>query len=49
MDGVAVPGLSLTGQDLGTSAIAGIQLGETATGRYYDIVFDDVIVSAITV
>ncbi|OLB75399.1 MAG: hypothetical protein AUI14_21115 [Actinobacteria bacterium 13_2_20CM_2_71_6] len=44
-DGTAVPGLTLTGQDLGTSPIARLQLGETATGRTYDIVFDDVTVA----
>jgi chitodextrinase len=45
MDGTAVPGLTLTGQDLGTNPIAKLQLGETATGRTYDIAFDDVTVS----
>jgi chitodextrinase len=45
LDGTAVPGLSLTGQDLGTSAIARLQLGETTTGRTYDIALDDVTVA----
>ena len=45
MDGVTVPGLTLTGQDLGTSPITRLQLGDTATGRTYDIVLDDVVVS----
>lgn len=38
-------GLNLTGQNLGTNPIARLQLGETATGRSYDIVMDDVTVS----
>jgi chitodextrinase len=46
LDGTAVPGLALTGQDLGASPIAKLQLGETATARTYDIVLDDVAVSA---
>ena len=46
MDGTTVPGLSLTGQDFGTTLISKLQLGETATGRTYDIVLDDVAVSA---
>jgi len=45
LDGTAVPGLSLTGQDLGTSAIARLQLGETTSGRTYDIALDDVTVA----
>jgi chitodextrinase len=45
MDGTAVPGLTLTGQDLGTSSVAKLQLGETSAGRTYDVVLDDVIVS----
>ena len=45
MDGTAVPGLTLTGQDLGTIPIAKLQLGETTTGRTYDIVLDDVTVA----
>jgi hypothetical protein len=46
LDGSPVPGLSLTGQNLGTTPIAKLQLGETSTGRTYDIVLDDVTVSA---
>jgi chitodextrinase len=45
LDGVSVPGLSLTGQDFGTNLISRLQLGETAAGRTYDIVLDDVAVS----
>jgi chitodextrinase len=45
LDGAPVPGLTLTGQDFGTSLISKLQLGETATGRTYDIVLDDVAVS----
>jgi hypothetical protein len=45
VDGVTVPGLTLTGQDFGTSPIARLQLGETTTGRTYDIVLDDVTVA----
>jgi chitodextrinase len=45
VDGAAVPGLTLTGQNLGTSPIAKLQLGETSTGRTYDIALDDVTVS----
>lgn len=41
VDGAAVPGLTLTGQNLGTSPIAKLQLGETTSGRSYDIVLDD--------
>ncbi len=45
MDGTSVAGLTLTGQNLGTSPIAKLQLGETSTGRTYDIAFDDVTVA----
>ncbi|HKT04723.1 MAG TPA: fibronectin type III domain-containing protein [Rugosimonospora sp.] len=38
-------GISLTGQNLGTNPIARLQLGETATGRSYDIALDDVAAS----
>jgi hypothetical protein len=46
LDGAPVPGLSLTGQNLGTAPIGRLQLGETSTGRSYDIAFDDVAVAA---
>jgi hypothetical protein len=45
MDGTAVPGLALTGQDFGSNPITKLQLGETATARTYDIVLDDVAVA----
>jgi hypothetical protein len=45
LDGTAVPGLTLTGQNLGTNPITALQLGDTATGRMYTIDFDDMAVS----
>ena len=45
LDGTAVTDLSLTGQNLGTNAITSLQLGETTSGRTYDIDFDDVAVA----
>ena len=45
LDGTAVPGLTLTGQNLGTNPITALQLGDTSTGRTYSIDFDDVAVS----
>lgn len=45
LDGTAVPDLSLTGQNMGTNPITSLQMGDTATGRTYDIDFDDVAVS----
>jgi hypothetical protein len=45
LDGTQVPDLSLTGQNLGTSPIAMLQLGDNNTGRTYDIALDDVEVS----
>jgi chitodextrinase len=45
LDGTAVPDLSLTGQNMGTNLITSLQMGDTATGRTYDIDFDDVAVS----
>jgi len=45
LDGTAVPGLTLTGQNLGTNPITALQLGDTSTGRTYTIDFDDVAVS----
>jgi chitodextrinase len=38
-------GLNLTGQNLGSNPIAKLQLGETSTGRTYDIALDDIAVS----
>ncbi len=43
LDGSPV-GLDLTGQDLGANPIARLQLGDTATGRGYDIALDDLTV-----
>jgi hypothetical protein len=40
-----VPGLVLTGQNLGTSPITAFQLGDSTAGRSYDIAFDDLGVS----
>jgi len=45
LDGTAVPGLTLTGQNLGANPITALQLGDTSTGRTYTIDFDDVAVS----
>jgi exo-1,4-beta-D-glucosaminidase len=45
LDGVTVPGLTLTGQDFGTNMISKLQLGETTAGRTYDIAFDDIAVA----
>jgi fibronectin type 3 domain-containing protein len=45
LDCVPVPGLVLTGQSLGTGLAARLQLGETSTGRTYDVIMDDVTVS----
>ncbi len=44
-DGTPVPNLTLTGQDLGATPIAKLQVGETSSGRTYDIVLDDIAVS----
>jgi chitodextrinase len=46
LDGVPVPGLTLTGQNLGTSAIGRLQLGDTSTARTYDVLLDDVVASS---
>ena len=45
LDGTPVPGLTLTGQDLGTSPIGIFQLGDDIPGRTYSIALDDVTVS----
>ncbi|HUZ36170.1 MAG TPA: fibronectin type III domain-containing protein [Streptosporangiaceae bacterium] len=45
LDGTQVPDLTLTGQNLGTTPIAMVQLGDNVTGRTYDIALDDVAVS----
>ncbi|MET7419770.1 fibronectin type III domain-containing protein [Dactylosporangium sp. NPDC005555] len=45
LDGVPVPGLTLTGQNLGTAPISRVQIGESTAGRTYDVVLDDITVS----
>jgi len=45
LDGATVPDLALAGQNFGTNPITSLQLGETTTGRTYDIAFDDVTVT----
>ena len=45
LDGTPVSDLSLTGQKMGTILITILQMGDTATGRTYDIDFDDISVS----
>jgi chitodextrinase len=42
LDGTAVSGLSLTGQNLGTNPITSLQLGDNTGARTYDIDFDDI-------
>lgn len=48
LDGTAVAGLSLTGQNFGANPISGLQLGDNSGSRTYDIDFDDVLVSQIS-
>jgi chitodextrinase len=45
LDGAPVSDLSLTGQNLGTNPITGLQVGDNTGGRTYDIDFDDISVS----
>jgi hypothetical protein len=45
VDGAAVPGLTLTGQNVGTLPFGELRLGDTATAATFDIVLDDVAVS----
>jgi hypothetical protein len=45
LDGTPVGGLALAGQNLGTSPVTAFRLGDSASGRSYDIAFDDVGVS----
>jgi len=45
LDGIPVSDLSLTGQNMGTNLITILHMGDTATGRTYDIDFDDISVS----
>jgi chitodextrinase len=42
LDGVPVPGLALSNIDLGPNAIGRLELGDPATGKTYDIVYDEV-------
>jgi hypothetical protein len=46
VDDVAVPGLSRTGQNLGGLPFNELRLGDLATAATFDIVVDDVVVSA---
>jgi len=45
LDGVPVSDLALTGQNLGTSPMATLELGNSASGGTYDLYLDDVAVS----
>lgn len=45
VDGTAVPGLSLSGQNVGSLPFGELRLGDTATAATFDIVLDDVAVS----
>src|SRR5207253_3023654 len=45
LDGLAVPDLSKP-ESLGPTPIGRIELGETATGRTFDVAFDDVLVDS---
>lgn len=45
VDGVAVPGLDRTGQNVGSLAFGELRLGDTATAATFDVVIDDVVVS----
>jgi chitodextrinase len=47
LDGTPVTDLSLTGQNMGTNFMTSFQMGDSSTGRTYDIDFDDVSVSQI--
>lgn len=45
VDGVAVPGLDRTGQNVGSLAFGELRLGDTATAATFDLIVDDVVVS----
>jgi hypothetical protein len=45
VDGVAVPGLSRTGQNVGTLPFGELRLGDIAVAATFDLVLDDVVVS----
>ena len=42
LDGAAVPALTTTSANLGTAPVGVFQVGETQTGRIYDLLLDDV-------
>jgi hypothetical protein len=46
VDGVSVAALTSTSVTLGAGPVGVLQIGETQTGRTYDVVFDDVAVSS---
>ncbi len=46
VDVAAVPGLALTGQKPGSLPFGELRLGDTATAATFDIVLDDIVVSA---
>jgi hypothetical protein len=45
VDGVAVPGLNRTGQNVGSLAFGELRLGDTAVAATFDVAIDDVVVS----
>ena len=45
LDGNLVAGLDLSSQNLGSSPITALQLGDTTSGRTFDVYFDDVAVA----
>jgi hypothetical protein len=45
VDGVSVPALNRTGQNVGSLAFGELRLGDTATAAIFDVVIDDVVVS----
>ena len=42
LDGTAIGSLSLTGQNLGSTNIGGVWVGDNQSGRTFDLLFDDV-------
>ena len=42
LDGVAIPGLMLTGVDLGANPIGRLELGDASTTKTYDVAYDEV-------
>jgi hypothetical protein len=49
LDGVEITALSSTTADLGSSNIGRVYMGETTSGRTYDIVFDDVMIQDVKI